>query len=273
LPVLAAAVLTAMAAGCSWPASDSADSADGADGPQRLRVQVLEVRPHDRTAFTQGFELVDGVLYEGTGLAGHSAILATDPATGTVRQRVDLPQPLFGEGITAVGPRIWQLTWRDGVAIERDRATLAELRRVPYPGEGWGLCHDGARLVMSDGSDRLRFRSPSTFELIGEVRVRLPGGQVGQLNELECVGGVGGVAGSGESGGEVWANVWRTDRILRIDPASGNVTGIVDATGLLPAADRAGADVLNGIAALPGGEFLITGKRWPHTFRVRFVPA
>lgn len=254
LAAMAAAVLT----GCSGPASSTGG---GADGPQRLRVQVLEVRPHDRTAFTQGFELADGVLYEGTGLVGRSAILATDPVTGAVRQRVDLPQPLFGEGITTVGPRIWQLTWRDGVAIERDRATLAELRRVPYPGEGWGLCHDGTRLVMSDGTDRLRFRSPSSFEPVGEVQVRLPGGTVGQLNELEC------------TGDEVWANVWHTDQILRIDPASGTVTGIVDATGLLPAADRAGADVLNGIAALPGDEFLVTGKRWPNTFRVRFVPA
>jgi glutaminyl-peptide cyclotransferase len=236
--------------------------APAAGEPQRLRVEVLETRPHDNTAFTQGFELADGVLYEGTGLVGRSSVRATDPVTGAVRQRVDLPAPLFGEGITVVGQRIWQLTWRDGVAIERDRATLAELRRVRYPGEGWGLCHDGTRLVMSDGSDRLQFRSPSTFELVGEVRARLPGGAVGQLNELECVAGA------------VWANVWRTDRIVRIDPTSGAVTGVVDAAGLLPEADRAGADVLNGIAALPGGaEFLITGKFWPHTFRVRFVPA
>ena len=261
LPVLAAltAALMIVPAGCSVTASTPPTAAGE---PQRLRVQVLEVRPHDRTAFTQGFEVADGVLYEGTGLVGHSAVMATDPATGAVRQRADLPQPLFGEGITVVDQRIWQLTWRDGVAIERDRATLAELRRVPYRGEGWGLCHDGARLVMSDGTDRLLFRSPSTFDQVGDVRVHLPTGAVGQLNELECAGGA------------VWANVWRTDRILRIDPASGAVTGIVDATGLLPAADRAGADVLNGIAALAGdGEFLITGKRWPHTFRVRFVPA
>lgn len=257
--ILAALVLVA---GCSETASAPAPS-DG--GPQRLRVQVLQVRPHARSAFTQGFELVDGVLYEGTGLVGRSAILATDPVTGEVRQRVDLPPPLFGEGITVVDRRIWQLTWRDGVAIERDRATLAELRRVPYDGQGWGVCYDGTRLVMSDGSDRLVFRDPSTFEVIGELRVRLAGDPVDQLNELECAGGV------------VWANVWHTDHIVRIDPGSGAVTGIVDAAGLLAlhssAADRAGADVLNGIAAVPGGsEFLITGKLWPHTFLVRFEP-
>ena len=262
---LAIAVLAAVA-GCSVnatvPASAGGGSAAG-DGAQRLRVQVIEVRPHDRSSFTQGFELVDGVLYEGTGLVGQSAVLATDPVTGAVRQRVNLPAPLFGEGITVVGPRIWQLTWRDGVAIERDRATLAELRRVRYPGQGWGLCNDGSRLVMSDGSDRLQFRSLTTFELLGEVRVRLGGESVDELNELECAGGA------------VWANVWHTDRIVRIDPSSGAVTAVVDATGLLAQhGNPAGADVLNGIAAVPGGtQFLITGKLWPNTFLVQFVPA
>jgi glutaminyl-peptide cyclotransferase len=260
---LLAVVALALATGCSGPAP--AQAPGGPSTAQRLKVDVLEVRPHDRTAFTEGFELVDGVLYEGTGLVGSSAMLATDPATGAVRQRAELPSPLFGEGISVVGPRIWQLTWKDGVAIERDRATFAERRRVHYEGEGWGLCHDGTRLVMSNGTDRLTFRDPTTFAVLGEVQVRFPGDGVGQLNELDC------------SGGLVWANVWRTDRILRIDPGSGLVTGVVDASGLLAqhasAADRAGADVLNGIASIPGSpEFLITGKRWPTTFRVRFVP-
>lgn len=267
--MLPVAAVLALAAGCSDPtpsglAAGPSGSAFGS--PQKFTVSVLEVRPHDRTAFTQGFELVDGVLYEGTGLVGHSAMLATDPATGAVRQRVDLPAPLFGEGIAVVGPRIWQLTWKDGIAIERDRGSLAELRRVSYQGEGWGLCYDGTRLVMSDGSDRLTFRDPASFAMIGEVRVHTPGVIVSELNELECAGGA------------VWANVWRTDRILRIDPSSGMVTGVVDATGLLTQhaspAERAGADVLNGIAAIPDtGDFLITGKNWPTTFRVRFTPA
>jgi glutaminyl-peptide cyclotransferase len=261
IAAVTAAVATVATAGCSATAS-APETATATGEPQRLRVRVLEVRPHDRSAFTQGFELADGVLYEGTGLVGGSAILATDPASGEVRQRVVLPNPLFGEGITVVGQRIWQLTWRDGRAIERDRATLAELRRVPYAGEGWGLCYDGDRLVMSDGTDRLQFRSPDTFGSVGGVRVRLAGGTVDRLNELECAAGA------------VWANVWQTDRILRIDPATGTVTGVVDAGGLLTATERASADVLNGIAAVPGGnEFLITGKRWPHTFRVRFEPA
>lgn len=228
--------------------------------PERLRASVLEVRPHDPTSFTQGFELAGGVLYEGTGMVGQSAMLATDPATGQARRRVELPAPLFGEGITVVGDRIWQLTWTDGVAIERDRDTLAQRRQVPYDGEGWGLCHDGSRLVMSDGSDGLTFRDPVTFAVQGGVLVRKAGAGVRDLNELECAGGA------------VYANVWRTDEILRIDPASGAVTAVIDASGLLPADERDGADVLNGIAAIPGTEeFLLTGKYWPHTYRVAFT--
>lgn len=179
-----------------------------------------------------------------------------------MRREVRLPGDLFGEGITVTGDRIWQLTWQEGVALERDRETLAELRRVEYSGEGWGLCFDGTRLVMSDGSDRLTFRDPATFAPTGSVEVRAEGSPVEELNELECVDG------------QVWANVWRSDQIVRIDPASGQVTAVVDASGLLSPQQRAGTDVLNGIAAVPGtDEFLLTGKLWPAVFRVRFVPA
>ncbi len=251
-------------AGCSIaPSGASEHTVDrGLEAPQRLQVQVLEVRPHDRSAFTQGFELAEGVLYESTGQIGRSAILATDPETGAVRQRIDLPEPLFGEGITVVGQRIWQLTWRDGVAIERDTATLAELRRVSYPGQGWGLCYDGARLVMSDGTDRLVFRDPSSFAPVGEVRVRLADGGVGQLNELEC------------AGGSVWANVWQTDRILRIDPTSGAVLGWIDLTGLLRPEDQTPtAEVLNGIAYDAAHDRLfVTGKFWPRLYQIRLKP-
>ncbi|WP_373289832.1 glutaminyl-peptide cyclotransferase [Saccharopolyspora thermophila] len=227
-----------------------------------LRADVIHVLPHDRSSFTQGLEIADGTLYEGTGLHGSSRLRATDLATGEVRREVRLPADLFGEGITVTGDRIWQLTWQEGVAIERDRQTLAELRRVEYSGEGWGLCFDGSRLVMSDGSDRLTFRDPVTFEPVGGVDVRLAGVPAEELNELEC------------AGGHVWANVWGSEDILRIDPASGQVTAVVDASGLLAPRDRAGTDVLNGIAAVPGtDEFVITGKNWPSMFRVRFDPA
>ncbi|MFD1146405.1 glutaminyl-peptide cyclotransferase [Saccharothrix hoggarensis] len=221
-------------------------------------VEVLGTVPHDRGAFTQGLELVDGVLYEGTGLEGQSSLRRVDPETGEVERRVDLPEPLFGEGITVVDDRIWQLTWRDGVAIERDRDTLEEVRRVTYEGEGWGLCRDGDRLVMSDGSDELVFRDPRTFAETGAVAVRRDGRPVEHLNELECVGG------------QVWANVWQTDEVVRIDPSDGRVTAAVDLSVLRPA-DVPRSDVLNGIAAVPGtDEFLVTGKNWPTIFRVRF---
>ncbi|MQA16169.1 MAG: glutaminyl-peptide cyclotransferase [Pseudonocardiaceae bacterium] len=239
--------------------------APSANGPVELRVEVAATVPHDEQLFTQGLEIADGVLYEGTGLVGESVVRATalEPGArpGRILEQVALPAPLFGEGITVVGDRIWQLTWTNEVAIERDRATLAELRRVHYDGEGWGLCHDGRRLVASDGSDRLTFRDPVTFAPTGSVAVRRDGRPVDALNELECVDG------------EVWANVWQTDRIVRIDPGSGAVTGVVDASGLLEPAQRQDAGVLNGIAAVPGtDQFLITGKNWPSMFLVRFVP-
>ncbi|MGQ0837006.1 glutaminyl-peptide cyclotransferase [Actinokineospora sp.] len=251
----AATALACLAAGCA------ADAPGPTQDTPRLRVEVLDERPHDTTAFTQGLELVDGVLYEGTGLAGKSELRATDPETGTVERRAALPGDLFGEGITVVDDRIWQLTWQQGVAIERDRASLAERRRVGYQGEGWGLCFDapGRRLVMSDGSDKLTFRDPDTFAARGEVRVVADTGPVSKLNELECVDGT------------VYANVWQTDEIVRIDPASGTVTGIIDLSGLLEPHERSSTDVLNGIANLPGtDEFLVTGKLWPKMFRIRF---
>jgi len=226
-------------------------------GPSK--VEVLATIPHDPNAFTEGLELKDGVLYEGTGLEGESTVRRVDPATGTVRQKVDLPGPLFGEGITVVGDRIWQITWRDGIAIERDRASLAEVKRVTYDGEGWGLCLDGQRLVMSDGTAELTFRDPVTFAEIGTVNVTKDGQPLPMLNELECVNG------------SVWANVWQTDEIVRIDPGSGKVTASVDAGSLRPA-DVPKSDVLNGIAAVPGtDEFLVTGKNWPSVFRVKFI--
>ncbi|NMH79313.1 glutaminyl-peptide cyclotransferase [Pseudonocardia xinjiangensis] len=211
-------------------------------------------------AFTQGLELAGGSLYEGTGLAGQSQLRELDPVTGAVRRSVPLPRQLFGEGITVVGDRIWQLTWRDHVVLEWDRNTFTLLREVPLTGEGWGLCHDGGRLVRSDGTNRLHFQDPTTFAETGSVAVTLDGQPVTQLNELECVDG------------QVYANVWQTDRIVRIDPGTGNVTAVIDASGLLTPEQRSHTDVLNGIASLGNGEFLITGKLWPTTFRVRFVP-
>jgi glutamine cyclotransferase len=257
--LLTAVLLTVAGCGAAAPAAPGPTTAPPT--VPTLRPEVLAELPHDPSAFTQGFEIDDGVLYEGTGLEGHSQLRELNPDTGAVLRSVPLPGELFGEGITVVGDRIWQLTWQDGVVLEWDRPTLTLRREIPIQGEGWGLCDDDGRLVRSDGTDRLRFHDPVTFVEQGSVAVTLDGAPVDRLNELECVDG------------QVWANVWQTDRIVRIDPATGRVTAVVDAAGLLDPAQRADTDVLNGIAAVPGddGTFLITGKLWPVTFRVRFV--
>jgi glutamine cyclotransferase len=235
-------------------------TSDSAQSLPVLRPEVLAEVPHDPSAFTEGLEVHAGVLYEGTGLEGKSQLRVLDPATGTVRRAESLPGQLFGEGITVAGDRIWQLTWRDGVVLEWDRSALELRQQLPIDGEGWGLCYDGARLVRSDGTDRLRFHDPVTFAETGSVAVSIKGEPVTQLNELECVDG------------QVWANVWPSDVIVRIDPVSGRVTAAVDAAGLLDPKQRTDADaVLNGIAALGDDEYLLTGKLWPTAFRVRFV--
>jgi glutamine cyclotransferase len=201
------------------------------------------------------------VLYEGTGQSGTSQLRELDPQTGAVRRAAAVPGAYFGEGITVVDDRIWQLTWRDGVAVEWDRASLTPLREVAVDGEGWGLCADGDRLVRSDGSSRLRWHDPATFAETGGVDVTRDGRPVTGLNELECVNG------------RVWANVWPTDTIVRIDTATGTVDLVVEAAGLREHGIPADTHVLNGIAHVAGTEFLLTGKNWPSMFRVRMEDA
>ncbi|MGW6375703.1 glutaminyl-peptide cyclotransferase [Rhodococcus sp. NPDC055112] len=261
LPQIAAAVAALMLTGCANAATNSGTEPDP-DRVERLRVEVVNERPHDRGAFTQGLEVSDGELLEGTGLSGRSDLRAGSLETGVERLRVPVPEQMFGEGITVVGDTVWQITWRDGVAIARDRDTLAERSRTRYEGEGWGLCAQSDRLVMSDGSDTLTFRDPVTFEPRGTVAVTLDGQPQGQLNELECVGDT-----------AVYANVWQTQQIVRIDPDSGRITAVIDASGLLTDEESRSVDVLNGIAEVPGTDrFLITGKYYPRLFEVRFVP-
>ncbi|MFC8047654.1 glutaminyl-peptide cyclotransferase [Nocardia sp. NPDC057353] len=233
----------------------------GADqATPRWRIEVLDTRPHTQGAFTQGLDVAGPVLYEGTGKPGQSWVRATDLATGAELARAELPTPLFGEGVAHAGTAVWQLTWQDGIAVERDPATLAERRRVRYEGEGWGLCTRDGTLVMSNGSDTLTFRDPATFDVVGSTR--LTAHNEARLNELDCA-----------PDGSVYANNWPTNEILRIDPDSGAVLATIDGSGLLSAAERAGADVLNGIAHLPATDrFLVTGKYWPTVFEVRFVP-
>jgi len=179
-----------------------------------------------------------------------------------VEAKVDLEPQLFGEGLAQVGPRLFQITWQDGRALVWNAARLAKEREFSYTGEGWGLCYDGKRLVMSDGSDALSFRDAETFAKTGQVAVRLDGQPVYKLNELECVDGL------------VYANIWQDEFIVRIDPASGRVTGLIDASGLLTFTEKEHADVLNGIALVPGTHhLLLTGKLWPRMFEVELVPA
>jgi glutamine cyclotransferase len=234
-------------------------------GPSpRLGVEVLSVRPHDRSAFTQGLLLHNGLLYESTGLVGESSLREVDPTSGAVLRRLTVDPPIFAEGLARVDDRLIQLTWLNGVAFVYDLATFSRIEEHRYTGEGWGLCYDGTRLVMSDGSSQLFFRDPWTFDLVGQVAVTRDGQPVTRLNELECVGD------------EVYANVWQTDDIVRIERDSGRVLATIDAGGLLPPEDapaRAPDDVLNGIAYDPvTATFLITGKRWPRLYEVRFVP-
>ncbi|MGC0327900.1 glutamine cyclotransferase [Streptomyces sp. SAI-170] len=270
--VLGVLVSGAALGACSPGSTDSAarttalPKGSRAARAQLWRVEVQDVLPHDPQAFTQGLELHGGTLYESTGLVGRSSVRSGPPGEPPT-VLAELPAPLFGEGITLSGSSLWQLTWRDGIAVERDPKTLAERRRVTYQGEGWGLCHHRVagreQLVMSDGSDRLTFRDPVTFKATGGVDVRQDGRPVKLLNELECA-----------PDGSVYANVYLTDTIVRIDPHTGTVTARIDAAGLLTPSERRRAEVLNGIAAVPGtDQFLITGKLWPHLFKVTFVPA
>lgn len=223
---------------------------------------VLAEVPHDPGAYTEGFEF-DGpdTLYEATGEVGKSQLRELDPNTGAVRRSVPLPSNYFGEGITVVGDRIWQLTYKDGVAIEWDKATFTPLREVPVSGQGWGLCRDGDRLIRSDGTGRLHFHDPATFAETGGVTVTRDGQAVTGLNELECVGG------------QVWGSLWPGDEIARIDPASGKINLVADMSGLWQFGDRSIRQVLSGIAYVGGEEFLVDGKEWPAAFRVRIPGA
>ncbi len=234
-------------------------AAPPAGRPERLTVEVRRTLPHDPTSFTQGLVIAGGELYESRGQYGESSLRRLDRATGRVLAERPLAPDLFGEGLAAVGDRLVQLTWREGVAIVWDSATLTETGRFAYPEEGWGLCGDGRRLYHSDGSARLTVRDPRTFAARGRIEVTLEGRPVTRLNELEC------------AEGWIYANLLGADAIVRISPQDGRVTAVIDASGLLTASERAAADVLNGIAYDPEAKvFLLTGKNWPKMFEVVF---
>ena len=258
---IAATVLAAamMAGGATVSTPQKAREAP----PAEYGYTVVRSYPHDRDAFTQGLEYVDGVLYEGTGRNGHSGIRRVKLETGEVLQAQPLDARYFGEGITVWKNRIIQLTWQSEVGFVYDRQTFKRQRTFQYTGEGWGLTHDGTRLIMSDGSSSgtLKFFDPETLRQTGTITVRDGGRPVAHLNELEFVKG------------QIYANVWQTDRIAIIAPKTGRVTGWVDLHGLLDPREAGGVDVLNGIAYDAAGDRLfVTGKLWPRIFEIRLIP-
>jgi glutamine cyclotransferase len=222
--------------------------------------QIVRTYPHDPDAFTQGLQFVDGVFYEGTGLNGHSSIRKVDVTTGKVLQKRDVPAEYFGEGIVVWNNDLIELTWQSHVAFVYDRTSFQPKKQFSYPGEGWGLTHDGTNLIMSDGTNELRVLDPITFVEKRRIRVTAAGMPVRQLNELEYVKG------------EILANIWQTDRLVRIAPDTGQVLGFIDLRGLLTAAERANADVLNGIAYdAKQDRLFVTGKLWPKLFEIKLI--
>lgn len=226
---------------------------------RRLQARVLRVLSHDATAYTQGLLWHDGDLFESTGQYGSSRLRRVDPETGAVEREKALPDSIFGEGLARVDRRLVQLSWKAGRGWIYDLDTFEEISEVAYEGEGWGLCFDGAELWMSDGSDRLVRRDSESFALRGELRVTFEGRALPGLNELEC------------AEGWIYANVYGADQIVQVDPVSGAVRALIDASGLLTAGERDSAEVLNGIAYDSATErFYLTGKYWPKLFEVVF---
>ena len=233
--------------------------AQGRQIPSALLTQyeIVGSYPHDPKAFLQGWLWHDGGFYESTGLNGESTLRRVAFPSGDVVQRIDVPREYFAEGLAMVGDRLIQLTWRTKKAFIYDRESFGMLGEFRYETEGWGLTYDGASLIMSDGSDTLFFLDPVTYEVMRTQSVTLDGRPLERLNELEWIRG------------EVWANVWQTDMIVRIDPASGHVVGVLDMTGLLPER-RANDNVLNGIAYdTETDRTFVSGKRWPLLFEIR----
>ena len=224
--------------------------------------KVVHAYPHDPDAFTEGLFYLNGYLYESTGLEGHSSVRKVRLETGEVVQKHELPPQYFGEGIINWKDHLLQLTYKSEVGFVYDLASFAEQRRFEYSGEGWALTSDGKRIMMSDGSPQIRFWNPDTLAEIGRLTVTEDGQALKNVNELEWVKG------------EIFANVWMTDRIVRIDPESGKVKSWIDLSGLLSDADRMAApvDVLNGIAYdAQGDRLFVTGKKWPKLFEIQLV--
>jgi glutaminyl-peptide cyclotransferase len=230
--------------------------------PAADTYRIVHTYPHDPQAFTQGLLYENGYLYESTGLEGRSSLRMVDLKTGRILQSVPVPSQYFAEGLAAWGSTLIQLTWQSHVAFVYDRFSFRLLRTLHFDGEGWGLTEDGRHLILSDGSATLKFLDPDTLRVVRQIQVTDHGSRVTQLNELEYVRG------------EVYANVWHSDRIARISPETGNVLGWIDLAGILPQGERSDPEaVLNGIAydAIHDRLF-VTGKLWPELFEIKVVP-
>lgn len=223
--------------------------------------EIVQSYPHDPRAFTQGLQYHNGSLYESTGLRGRSSLRQVDLETGRVLRRVNIPDRYFGEGIAVVNNRIYMLTWHSRTGFIFDRMTFQRIGTFTYEGEGWGLAYDGEHLIMSDGTRRLRFVDPDGFQVVRTLDVTADGQPVRKLNELAWING------------EIWANIFKSDFLARIDPVSGAVRAWVDLSGILDPRDvRGPVDVLNGIAYDEKNDRLfVTGKLWPRLFEIRVV--
>jgi glutaminyl-peptide cyclotransferase len=224
--------------------------------------KVVAQYPHSTDSYTEGLLYLNGLFYEGTGLEGHSALMAVQPATGKPVQEVDLAPKYFGEGIVDWGPNIYEWTWQSHICFVYDRFTLRPIKQFTYTGEGWGMTRTATELITSDGTATLRFRNPETFKETRHIVVKDGAKTIDQLNELEYVKG------------EIYANVWHSDRIARISPRDGHVIGWIDLTGILPDAQRVNSEsVLNGIAYdAQHDRLFVTGKQWPAIFEIKVLP-
>jgi glutamine cyclotransferase len=221
--------------------------------------EVINSWPHDRAAFTQGLEIYQGGLYESTGQYGASSLRLVELQTGRVLRRIDLPRQYFAEGLTVFQGKLYQLTWQSHKCFFYDPNTFAPLGEFHIEGEGWGLTHDGHSLILSDGTNQIRFLDPVNYTTVKSIKVFDGDQPLTQLNELEYIKG------------EIYANIWKTDWIVRLDPETGKILGWIDLKNLLPASERGpDVDVLNGIAYDERGDRLfVTGKMWPKVFEIR----
>ncbi|HXU35839.1 MAG TPA: glutaminyl-peptide cyclotransferase [Blastocatellia bacterium] len=228
---------------------------------QQVSYEVVSSYPHDPTSFTQGLLWHDGSLYEGTGLEGQSKLRRLEFPSGKVLKEISLSTEYFGEGLALVNNRLIQLTWKSHRGFVYDLDSFKQLQEFAYDTEGWGLTYDGSNLILSDGSSNLFYLDPQTFKPIRNLAVTMNGQPLTEINELEFIEG------------EIWANVWQTDKIVRIDPSTGRVTSFLNLKGILAPSDRTGReDVLNGIAYdAEKKRIFITGKLWPRIFEIRVI--